>query len=992
MNRKNIKIIAVILTLCLLFGHLNPMITLANSNAPTITVSSVEKYAGETVDVTLTMTNNPGVVSVKLKVNYDSSVMTLTKVTDGGLLGTKYHKNTLTSPYTLSWADDIAEENITANGVIVTLTFALSDTVDTEGVYDIAVTYDNNDANIIDKDFNPVDFEIKNGSVTIKVPEKPVEGISLDKASLDMTAGDTATLTPSFTPSNATNKNVTWKSSDEKVATVKNGVVTAVAKGNATITVTTEDGAKTASCAVSVACAHTDTTKHAKVEPTCTSKGHEEYTICNQCGEVTDGEDKEIVMLPHTLTKHNPVEPTHTTAGNIQYWDCSECEQYFSDEGNTVIDKESVILAADSEAHDYTGAWNNDEESHWKDCGCGIQVSIGKHDYDNTCDTECNVCKYTRTITHTWEKTYSYDANGHWIKCSVCKVKQADPEAHKGGTATCQAKAVCDTCNQSYGTTVEHNHTAQKEEAKYLKEKATCMAEAVYYKSCTMCGEKGADTFIGSTKDANNHTGNNTVKDAVTATCYREGYTGDTYCECGAKVASGSKIGKTAHTPSTTYEKDGSNHWKVCTVAECGAKIGETAHGYDNVCDATCNTCGYTRTVTHPFDTSKWVTDGTNHWHACSTTGCTEKTDIETHKGGTATCQEQAKCSVCNKAYGTTIAHSYTAEKAEAKYLKTAATCKDVAVYYKSCTMCGAKGTDTFNGTAKDANNHVGGTELKAVVEATCTIEGYTGDTHCKGCGEKLSAGKKVAKLPHDVQGWHVSKEATVEEEGEKSGTCTGCSQVFTVKTAKLIAEIKEDKVVGNLDAEVKTDNNTTLPGESVFVAEDVTENIEKTEEKKVETAVEKAVEKVAAVTKKHEVASILDLKILIREFATNGEAIKEKEHKLDENETVTVTVQIPKTVIEKFENIILLHVKDDGTVEEVPFSYVNGDKAKFTTGGFSYYVFVGTEKVVEETPQTTPSTSPKTGDYSHATVWTIVTLVALAGVVTVITKKRRYN
>jgi len=237
-----------------------------------------------------------------------------------------------------------------------------------------------------------------------------------------------------------------------------------------------------------------------------------------------------------------------------------------------------------------------------------------------------------------------------------------------------------------------------------------------------------------------------------------------------------------------------------------------------------------------------------------------------------------------------------------------------------------------------------------------------------------------------------VSEEATVEEEGEKSGTCTGCSQVFTVKTAKLIAEIKEDKVVGNLDAEVKTDNNTTLPGESVFVAEDVTENIEKTEEKKVETAVEKAVEKVAAVTKKHEVASILDLKILIREFATNGEAIKEKEHKLDENETVTVTVQIPKTVIEKFENIILLHVKDDGTVEEVPFSYVNGDKAKFTTGGFSYYVFVGTEKVVEETPQTTPSTSPKTGDYSHATVWTIVTLVALAGVVTVITKKRRYN
>jgi len=978
-----------------MIGQINPTIVHANENA-TISIEDVQAYAGDTVDVVVKMDNNPGLVAATLTVVFDSSLMTLTKVTDGGILGTQMHTDVYSSPYQLSWMNFTASSNYTNNGTIATLTFELNQNIETQQISEIQISYDKTNDEILNFDGDVVDFATVNGEITIKIPEKPVEGVSLDKTSLNMTAGDTATLTPSFTPSNATNKNVTWKSSDEKVATVKDGVVTAVAKGNATITVTTEDGGKTATCAVSVACAHTDTTKHTKVEPTCTSKGHEAYEVCNQCDEVIAGQDKEIAMNSHTLTKHDRVEPTHTTAGNILYWDCSECKQYFSDEGTTVIDKESVILAADKDAHDYTGTWNNDEESHWKDCGCGIQVSTGKHEYDNTCDTECNVCKYTRTITHTWETTYSYDANGHWIKCSVCKVKQAEAEGHTGGTATCQKQAECSVCHQAYGTTVPHDHTAQKEEEKYLKDKATCMAEAVYYKSCTMCGEKGSATFKGSVKDANNHTGNNTVKDAVTATCYQEGYTGDTYCECGAKVATGSEIKKTAHTPSTTYQKDENNHWKVCTVTECGAKIDEKAHGYDNVCDTTCDTCGHTRTVTHPFDTSKWVTDGTNHWHACSTSGCTEKTDIEAHTGGTATCQKQKECSVCEKSYGTTIPCDFTAEKVDAKYLKTAATCKDVAVYYKSCTMCGAKGTDTFNGTTKDANNHVDGTELKAVVEATCTVEGYTGDTHCKGCGDKLSSGKTVAKLPHDVQGWHVSKEATVEEEGEKSGTCTGCSQVFTVKTAKLIAEIKEDKVVGNLEAEVKTDNNTTLPGDSVFVAEDVTENIEKVEEEKVETAVEKAVEKVAAVTEKHEVAAILDLKILIREFATNGEAIKEKEHELEEDATVTVTVQIPKTVIELFENIILLHVKDDGTIEEVPFSYVNGDKAKFTTGGFSYYVFVGTEKVVEEapqnTPQSTPSTSPKTGDYNHTAVWTIVALVALAGVVTVITKKRRYN
>lgn len=382
-----------------MLGQISPTIVQATETEPTITVSNVEGYAGDTVDVTVTMSNNPGLIMAGLSFAFDSNVMTLIGVTDGGILGSAMHDtSTFTSPYYLSWQNGTANQDIKNNGVIATLKFVLSENVESEQTCSLELTYDYDNYEIMNFAFEPVKFDIVNGSATIKVPEKPVEGVSLDKTSLEMTAGDTATLTPSFTPSNATNKNVTWKSSDEKVATVKNGVVTAVAKGNATITVTTEDGAKTATCAVSVACAHTKTTKHAKVEPTCTTKGHEAYEICNQCNEVIAGQNKEIDMVPHTLTKHNPVEPTHTTAGNIQYWDCSECEQYFSDEGNTVISKESVILAADSEAHDYTGSWNKDDTSHWKDCGCGIQVSIGEHEYDNTCDTSCDTCGHTRTI------------------------------------------------------------------------------------------------------------------------------------------------------------------------------------------------------------------------------------------------------------------------------------------------------------------------------------------------------------------------------------------------------------------------------------------------------------------------------------------------------------------------------------------------------------------------------------------------------------------
>lgn len=86
-------------------------------------------------------------------------------------------------------------------------------------------------------------FTVKNVAVT---------GVTLDNSTLSIAVGKTATLNATVTPSNATNKNLSWKSSRESVATVANGVVTAVAEGEATITVTTEDGNHTAICVVTV--------------------------------------------------------------------------------------------------------------------------------------------------------------------------------------------------------------------------------------------------------------------------------------------------------------------------------------------------------------------------------------------------------------------------------------------------------------------------------------------------------------------------------------------------------------------------------------------------------------------------------------------------------------------------------------------------------------------------------------------------------------------
>jgi hypothetical protein len=118
--------------------------------------------------------------------------------------------------------------------------------------------------------FKPTAAKYYNGNVVIHTDmEEPnfkiaVEGtgtistvavtrVSLDKTELMLTVGSEQTLKATVYPTNATNKNVRWKSSDPTVAKVDDsGTVTALKPGTSTIAVTTEDGAYTASCLVSV--------------------------------------------------------------------------------------------------------------------------------------------------------------------------------------------------------------------------------------------------------------------------------------------------------------------------------------------------------------------------------------------------------------------------------------------------------------------------------------------------------------------------------------------------------------------------------------------------------------------------------------------------------------------------------------------------------------------------------------------------------------------
>ena len=102
--------------------------------------------------------------------------------------------------------------------------------------------------------------------VSVKAKTVAVEKVTLDKTSAELTVGDTATLKASVTPDNATDKTVTWTSSDDSVASVKDGVVTAVKAGTATITA--KSGDKTATCTVTVKDKKTIFSGKADIKPT----------------------------------------------------------------------------------------------------------------------------------------------------------------------------------------------------------------------------------------------------------------------------------------------------------------------------------------------------------------------------------------------------------------------------------------------------------------------------------------------------------------------------------------------------------------------------------------------------------------------------------------------------------------------------------------------------------------------------------------------------
>ena len=268
---------------------------------------------------------------------------------------------------------------------------------------------------------------------------------------------------------------------------------------------------------------------------------------------------------------------------------------------------------------------------------------------------------------------------------------------------------------------------------------------------------------------------------------------------CGAEY--GEALG---HDFTTSWTHDDNEHWKQCS--RCDAKDDVSPHTWDSGTITTaptctkagkktysCTKCDATKIEPIPATghswKSDWTSDATHHWYECDNKNCdvtdnAGKKGYAEHSGGKATCTQNAVCEVCKAEYGEKLPHDFTAETVDAKYLKSAATCTEKAVYYKSCAVCGLSSEGTadeatfFSGNALD---HDWGAWVKNSDEKTHTriCKRDTSHTETENChgGTATCTAKAVCTVCGGEYGEMAAHSFTAEKAEtqylKSAATCT---------------------------------------------------------------------------------------------------------------------------------------------------------------------------------------------------------------------------
>ena len=218
----------------------NKNVTWTSSNSSVATVSDGTVKAVKSGTATIKITTDDGRKSAECRVTVKAKAVSVTsvKLNKSTLTLTEGDSETLTATV---YPDNASNKNVTWTSSNTSVATVSGGTVRAmkAGTATIKVT--------------TVDGgKTAECRVTVKAKVISVTSVSLNKSTLTLTEGDSETLTAAVYPDNATNKNVTWTSSNPSVATVSDGTVKALKAGTATIKVTTVDGAKTVECQVAV--------------------------------------------------------------------------------------------------------------------------------------------------------------------------------------------------------------------------------------------------------------------------------------------------------------------------------------------------------------------------------------------------------------------------------------------------------------------------------------------------------------------------------------------------------------------------------------------------------------------------------------------------------------------------------------------------------------------------------------------------------------------
>ena len=283
--------------------------------------------------------------------------------------------------------------------------------------------------------------------------------------------------------------------------------------------------------------------------------GNGHWAVC-ACGAETH-HDKHSLTAKHNESQHwqecvcgyktgetaHELTSKYDTAGHWQECECG----YATNKTDHSMERKSSAdghwdacacgYKTDVAAHAWTDKF--DTQNHWQECsGCGYQKDVTAHsltknvnetqhqvkcescgyetEWENhtggtaTCTAKavCSVCgeSYGELAAHVADSNYKYNGEGHWTACATCGTPMSTQEAHTGGTADCQHKAVCDVCGQPYGEINASNHTggirwvqtAETHQAFYLCCGAAAGAEANHSWNdesvCTECGYGCAHT------------------------------------------------------------------------------------------------------------------------------------------------------------------------------------------------------------------------------------------------------------------------------------------------------------------------------------------------------------------------------------------------------------------------------------------------------------------------------------------------------------------